>query len=629
MCGIVAILYRDAQRPVDQAVLAKMTDLLGHRGPDDRGVFTSRGVGLGHRRLSVLDLEGGRQPMCGPSGRTWIVYNGEVYNYRELRQELEAKGARFRTHSDTEVLLALYEQYGERFVERLNGMFAFAIWDDRNRSLVLGRDRLGIKPLYVWYGSDCIIAASEIKSILCFPGAPRELRDGALAEYLAFRQLGGGRTMFRGIDAMSPGTFEVHQRTKSRRSRFWSLPSLDVADRSLATDTAAKELRSLLEDSVRLRMIADVPLGTFNSGGLDSSLVSSLATRIADNPLHTFTIGFREEKYDERSFARRVAEYIGSVHEEVIGDGSTFADELPKTLWHHDEPLNHPNSVFIRLLSEFAKKKVTVVLTGEGADELFAGYPRYRLARVLGLIRSVSSWPERLMSVLAPLTNGRKWRMIGSCLRQPDEVVIASNAGYVLAQDVRRLCDGNPLEGRVELAPDGCDLLSRTLAFDQATYLHNVLERMDKMTMAAGLEARVPFLDHRIVEFAAKLVATTKMPRLETKAVVKRTARGLVPSDVITRRKSGFGVPVGDWMRDGRLLGRYLEMLRERRTLERGWWKTVGLLAMIDEHRGGVDRSEALWSVVNCELWARLMLDGECAWSHGFQPTRKSAELHR
>ncbi len=611
MCGIVTILYRDGQRPVDEAVLGTMTDLLGHRGPDDRGRHIDQGVGLGHRRLSVLDLAGGHQPMRGPSGRTWIVYNGEVYNYRELRQLLAAKGVRFRTNSDTEVLLAMYEQHGPRFVEWLNGMFAFAIWDERNRSLVLGRDRLGIKPLYVWNGSYCIIAASEIKSILAYPGAPRALRDGALAEYVSFRQLSGGRTMFGGIDAIAPGTVEVHQGTKSTRSRFWSLPPPDAADGNLTTKCAAEELRSLLEDSVRLRMIADVPLGTFNSGGLDSSLVTSLASRIADMQLRTFTIGFREEEYDERPFARRVAEYLGTVHEEVLGDASIFADELPQAIWHHDEPLNHANSVFIRLLSDFAKKKVTVVLTGEGADELFVGYPRYRMARVLGRTRSVGVWPERAMSVVTALAKGRKGRMIRLCLGQPDEFVIASNARYVLTDDVERLCEGESLDGRLGLVPRGRNLLARTLTFDQATYLHNVLERMDKMTMAAGLEARVPFLDHRIVEFAAKLATSIKMPRLETKAIVKRAARGLVPSDAITRRKSGFGVPVGKWMRDDRLLGRYLEMLRERRTLERGWWKPDGLLAMIDEHRAGRDHSEPLWSAINCELWARIMLDGD------------------
>ncbi|MGH9364271.1 MAG: asparagine synthase (glutamine-hydrolyzing), partial [Thermoanaerobaculia bacterium] len=505
MCGIVAILYRDGQRPVDQAVLGTMTDLLGHRGPDGRGLFIDHEVGLGHRRLAVLDLAGGHQPMRGPSGRTWIVYNGEVYNYQELRQCLAARGVRFRSHSDTEVLLAMYEQYGLRFVEWLNGMFAFAIWDERNRSLVLARDRLGVKPLYVWNGSDCIIAASEIKSILAYPGVPRELRDRALAEYVAFRQLSGGRTMFGGIDAVAPGTVEVHQGTKSMTSRFWSLPPADAAEGSLNTKRAAEELRLLLEDSVKLCMIADVPLGTFNSGGLDSSLVTALASRIANVRLRTFTIGFREEEYDERPFARRVSEYLSTVHEEVLGDASVFADALPQSIWHHDEPLNHANSIFIRLLSEFAKKKVTVVLTGEGADELFSGYPRYRMARVLGLTRSVAMWPERAISVVASLANGRKSRMIRLCLGQPDEFVIASNARYVLPEDVERLCEGESLDGRLDLVPRGRNLLGRTLTFDQATYLHNVLERMDKMTMAAGLEARVPFLDYRIVEFAAKL----------------------------------------------------------------------------------------------------------------------------
>ncbi|HEX4824874.1 MAG TPA: asparagine synthase (glutamine-hydrolyzing) [Candidatus Polarisedimenticolaceae bacterium] len=611
MCGIVATFNKDRGRPVDPTRLAAMTEILRHRGPDQGAILVDGPIGLGHRRLSVLDLELGLQPMAGPSGATWIAYNGEVYNYREIRKELVSRGVRFKTTSDTEVVLASYEVFGLEFVDRLNGMFAFAILDQRNGSLVLGRDRLGIKPLYVWDGPETLIAASEIKAILLHPGAPNRPREEALAEYVAFRQLSGYRTMFDGIEAMTPGSLRVLGPDGSKVIRYWSPGA--VADPSVSTtpQRSATDFRSLIESSVEMQLVSDVPLGTFNSGGLDSSVVTALAKRHVPGILRSFSVGFAEESYDERPHARRLASHVGAVQEEIVGDPQEFARDLPLSIWHHDEPLNHANSVFIALLSRFAKEKVTVVLTGEGSDELFGGYPRYRLVRGLEKIRRWGTGLERLVALPLVFSRGRKADLIRSSLGRSDAHLLADNARYTPDLDVHAVCGGTALGERMSRAPNGRDLMTRLRVFEIETYLHNVLERMDKMTMSAGLEARVPFLDHRIVEFALRLPTPVLMPFLRNKAVVRDAAAALVPPTNVSRSKSGFGVPVGEWMRGNGSLSHLLEMLCEPRTLERGWWDRAALLRIVEEHRSGVDHSEVLWSLANCELWARLMLEGE------------------
>ncbi len=547
--------------------------------------------------------------MVGPSGRTWIAYNGEVFNFRELRGELEGRGVRFSTSSDTEVLIGLYEEFGVEFVQRLNGMFAAAIWDQRDRSLVLIRDRLGVKPLYVWESPDGVVAASEIKAILAFPGAPRQLEPESLAEFVRFRQLSGGRTMFAGVRAMEPGTVEVFRRDAHRVTRYWTLPRPEPARAPRDPRAVAEELRALLTDAVRLRLVADVPLGSFNSGGLDSSLVTSLMAREVSEPVRTFAVGFEDPAWDERPHARRLADGLNVLHEEVVADAAGFARELPSSIWHHDEPLNHANSVLIRRLSWYARQKVTVVLTGEGADEFFSGYPRYRLLKALGTLRRCGAWPEALLAPMLRPLRQRKAQMIAGVLGQPDDVLIAENAGYVLNRDLIGLCNGEPLAARLALVPRDEDLLWRLMAFESVTYLHNVLERMDKMSMAHGLEARVPFLDYRIVEFAARLPSNVRAPGLQRKALVKAAARGLVPDDIIDRPKSGFGVPLAQWMRQDSALGCYLDMLLEARTSQRGWWDNLRLQRLVKEHRDGADHSELLWGITNCELWARKLLD--------------------
>lgn len=574
MCGIVAVYSRDASEPVDAPTLARMTDALAHRGPDDRGVLVDGEAGLGHRRLSVIDLGGGHQPMQGPSGLTWIAFNGEVFNYRELREDLVSAGHRFRTQSDTEVILALYERDGPACIERLNGMFTFAIWDQRTRQLVIVRDRVGVKPLYVWEGPRHVVVASEIKAILEFPGVPREVRREALDEWRVFRNLSGYRTLFKDIDAMQPGTVRVLGRQGATARQYWSIPDRD--DGPTNFDRAAARLEELLFDAVRLRMVADVPLGAFNSGGLDSSLVTAMAAKLKGEPLRTFSVGFREREWDETPYARKLSRHVGSIHEELLAEPKVFADEVAKTIWHLDQPVTHPNSILIRLLAGFAKQRVTVVLTGEGADELFAGYPRYRLPLVLERSRPASLPLEVLVRPFLGRIGGRKARLTAAVLGRPLEYALATNAAYALGSDLGALVQPEVIERRLAMIPKQGDVLRRLLILDVQTYLHGVLERMDKMTMAYGLEARVPFLDYRIIEFAASLPAADKMRGFQTKALVKNVARRWIPAEIIDRPKSGFGVPLGAWFHDPESLGRFAHVTDAREDLE-ATWSSVGL----------------------------------------------------
>ena len=587
MCGIVAVFSKDPSEPVDAQILARMTDTLAHRGPDDRGVLVDGEAGIGHRRLSVIDLDGGHQPMQGPSGQTWIAYNGEVFNYRGLREELVSAGVRLRTRSDTEVILALYERVGLGCLDRLNGMFAFAIWDQRTRQLVIARDRVGVKPLYVWDGPRHVVAASEIKAILEFPGVPREVRQDALQEWLVFRNLSGYRTLFKGIEAMQPGTVRVLGRDGATTRRYWSIPDRDDGPSSFGQATA--RLEELLFDAVRLRMVADVPLGAFNSGGLDSSLVTAMAAKLKGEPLRTFSMGFREKSWDESSYARMLSHHVGSIHGELFAEPKIFADELSKTIWHLDQPVTHPNSVLIRLLAGFAKQSVTVVLTGEGADELFAGYPRYRLPLLLDKLRPGSIPFERMARPLLSRLGARKARLTAAVLGRPLEFALATNAAYALGSDLGALVRPDIIERRLAMIPEGRDILRRLLILEVQTYLHGVLERMDKMTMAYGLEARVPFLDYRIIEFAAALPASVKMPGFRTKALVKSVAEHWIPKEIIHRPKSGFGVPLSAWFESPESLGRFtMGSTSEGSTRARGpeeKWSSVVLGLWLAEFR--------------------------------------------
>jgi asparagine synthase (glutamine-hydrolysing) len=605
MCGIVGFLYADPARAADAAAVTAMRDVFPYRGPDDAGLHLDGPMAMGHRRLSIIDLGGGHQPMTHGDGRYWIVFNGEIYNYRRLREDLLAAGHQFRTSSDTEVILQWYEREGEAAVMRLNGMFAFAIWDARDRTLFLARDRMGVKPLYYADTPDGFVFASEIKAILASGLVPVRRRDDAVAEYLLFRQVSGEDTMFEGVRSLPPGCTMTRSPGRGRLSRYWS-PVPPAEREPISYAQATQELARLLEESVRMRMVSDVPLGTFCSGGVDSSLVTAIAAKAKGEPVNTYSIGFDEPDYDESRFATMVSRHCGTIHHELRVGNEEFSRLLPQLVWHNDEPLNFANSVQIFALSRLAREQVIVVLTGEGADELFAGYPRYRIPGLARRYRRVPRLMRRWLS--AGLGDHRFEKLDRFAGIGPDEALLYNTS--FLAPDV--LCGVCPglrppsLEfRRASLDRSrqiGLDEVARLSLLDQDTYLVSILHRQDKMSMAASIESRVPFMDYRMVELANRLPTAHKIRHGSSKAIVKDVARAWLPTEVVYRRKSGFGVPLDRWFRANDGLGARLRDLAEQAPPE--IFDRSALRRAVSEHRAGTrDHSDLLWATLNLCLW--------------------------
>jgi asparagine synthase (glutamine-hydrolysing) len=652
MCGLVALFRRDGE-PVDERELTAMRDQLVHRGPDDAGLLVEGGVGLGFRRLRIIDLAGGHQPMAGPSGRCHIVFNGEVYNYRGLRRLLAGRGVTLRTRSDTETILGLYEVFGLRCVEYLHGMFAFVLWDAERRRLVAARDRLGIKPLYVLRQGATVAFASEIKAFLPLRGWTPRLDGSRLGEYLIYRGLAGNATMFEGVERVAPGELVVATSEQVRRERYWQLPHPAVPGEAAPARPVprseqqwAEELDALLDEVVREHLASDVPLGTFNSGGLDSSLVTALAARVQGQPLNTYSVGFDDPAYDESEFAGMVAERFATRHHRLLVGGAEYAEWLQRAIWFHDEPLSHPHSVQLLRLSQLAKQRVTVVLTGEGSDELFGGYRRYRLPALLDRLPVPSRW-LRPGVFLAGSMLGRLERLRARALfgglphgggaeggdgagagegggggrigRGGSRLRVEGLAAFVSERQARRLLGepgaggagrpGGPLgrRGGADVLAQRPGVLARTLWFDQQTYLQALLHRLDRMSMGASVEGRVPFLDHRVVELAAMLPSHLKVRGMETKVLLKRVGARYLPAAITRRRKAGFSVPVASWLRPGGPLADAVALLLEPASASRGYCVRGELERLVEEHRRGRrNHGEALWGLINLELWQRL-----------------------
>jgi asparagine synthase (glutamine-hydrolysing) len=605
MCGIAGLVYTDHNRPCEAETVIAMRDVMPYRGPDDTGLYLEGPVGLGFRRLSIIDLGGGHQPMPGPGDRQWIIFNGEIYNYQALRQELVAKGHIFRTHSDTEVILQLYAERGEDCVHALNGMFAFAIWDSERRSLFIARDRMGVKPLYYAETPEGFLFASEIKALFASGKVTPACREDALGEYLIFRQAAGPETMFRGVRSLPPGCTMTVQDGRTRVSRYWS-PRPNGEPAPIAFDEAVARLGELLDDAVRLRLISDVPVGTFCSGGLDSSLVTALAAKRKGDAVNTFSVGFDEADFDESRYAAMVSKQYGTIHHELRVGNEEFSELFPKMVWHNDEPLDFANSVHIFALSRLAKEYVTVVLTGEGSDELFAGYPRYRIPQLAGRWRRV---PGPVRQLVTRATGDHRFAKLDRSASMAAEDTVLFNPSYLSAErareiaprlapfsfDYRRRC-------LCETGSLGLEPVNRVSLMDQESFLVSILHRQDKMSMGAAIESRVPFMDYRIVEFANRLPVNCKLRRGTGKAIVKSVARPLLPAEVVDRRKSGFGVPLGRWFRSKSGLGARLDGLADSPAadvLDRDV-----IRRLIKEHRTEAeDHSEALWTVLNLVTW--------------------------
>jgi len=604
-----------------------MRDAIRHRGPDEEGIRIRGSVGLGHRRLSIIDLEHGSQPMVSEDGKLSIVYNGEIYNYRSLRVDLSARGCRFRTHSDTEVLLKAYEVFGDDCVKHLRGMFAFAIWDERRKRLFVARDRLGIKPLYYALQRGELLFASEIKSILAAGAVRPILNQSAIPEFLANRYVAGSETLFRGIFKLLPG----HVMTWSRGAglqirRYWRLPEvLSSADMSLTEQ--AHELRIRLEETLRSHLISDVPVGLFLSGGLDSSGLGALMARMVSKPIKTFAVGFRDRAVDELSWARMLAGSIGSEHYETVVTPRGFFDALPHMVWQEDEPIAFPSSVPLFFVSELARRYVKVVLSGEGADELFLGYNRYR----------VTAWNERFakayrMSMPTGMREEvrhgighmprsarryleRSFLGKGSTIR---ELFFENFAVFPAAMQLGALRDPENLvrhdpyavaRAYFDAAPGGT--LEKMSYADLQTYLVELLMKQDQMSMAASVESRVPFLDHRFVEYAAALPARYKLRGWTTKAVLRKALGEVLPGPILKRRKMGFPTPVAAWLR-GAFTPLLDELLLSDRALARSPLREDFLRRIAAEHRSGErNHGDRLWLLMNLEIWQRVFFDGE------------------
>jgi asparagine synthase (glutamine-hydrolysing) len=610
-----------------------MRDVITHRGPDAEGLFVEPGIGLGHRRLSIVDVAHGQQPMANDDASLHMVYNGEVYNHPALSAELQAAGIRYRTHCDTETVLRIYERDGVDAPRALRGMFAFAIWDRRRRELFLARDRLGVKPLYYALTPDgSLYFGSEIKAILASGHVRPELSIAALPDYLANHATSGADTLFAGIKRLLPGHTLRWRDGAVRIERYWDLtfsPELDA--RARRDELMVAEYRDRLREAVRMRLMSDVPLGCFLSGGIDSAAITALMTELTGGGVKTFSVAFSDREANELEYARLVAARFKTDHHEVVVDPDDFFAELPRLVWHEDEPIAHPSSVPLYFVSRLAAERVKVVLTGEGSDETLAGYGRYRTT--LYNLAFGEAWEAfggshvraATQAMIDAVPNARlRSRLARTFLYLEadlptlyfDNFAVFSRARQerLLSAETRRLLAGVDPYAVIRdyvRQSDARTILDRLLYADTKTYLHELLMKQDQMSMAASIESRVPFLDHPLMEFAARLPQRMKLRGLTTKYILRRAMQGTLPEQILTRRKMGFPVPVGRWFaRDYRhLLDEYVT---GQRAANRGLFDPTYVRTLVAEHeRGHANHAERLWALVNTEIWQRIFLDDE------------------
>ena len=624
MCGICGILYEDSNRRPDIEILKRMCDTLVHRGPDDHGQVVLGHVGLGIRRLSIIDLSTGKQPLSNEDGKVSIVFNGEVYNYRELRRDLEKSGHRFSTQSDTETIVHGYEEWGEGVCEKLNGMFGLALWDGRKKKLLLARDRLGIKPLYYYQDEEKLVFGSEIKAILQCPGIRKEIDLTALDNYLTFEYIPSPRSIFKDIRKLEPGQYLTWQDGKIRVKLYWKLIPEEKAWRG---EDARERLSELLEDSVRLRLVSDVPLGAFLSGGIDSSIVVSLMAKLMDDPVKTFSIGFKESSYNELKYARSVAHKYGTEHHEFFVEAKAL-ELTEKLVKQFDEPFGDFSIFPTYLVSKIARDFVTVTLSGDGGDELFAGYDTYRahrfdrwfyhwLPKVVkdGFFGRLARWLPPTEKKKGAINSFRRF-VQGTCLSKSlyhaRWMVFLQEweRGKVFSKSVLNTIEReDPYDfiHRYSHLVDGFDDVTRTGFIDVKTYLvDDILVKVDRMSMATSLEARVPYLDHRVVEFAFTLPPGLKMRGFKTKFLLEKTFWDRLPREVQNRDKQGFSIPIKNWIR-GELKSMMLDLLDTSRIKQQGFFNPLYISKLISEHLGGMENhSHLLWALMVFEQWYEM-----------------------
>jgi len=647
MCGIAGILEFGRDARASASALREMCRVIRHRGPDDEGFYTDGPLGIGMRRLSIVDVAGGHQPISNEDGTLWIVFNGEIYNHLALREQLIARGHRYSTHSDTETVLHLFEEYGADCVQHLRGMFAFAIWNRNTKTLFIARDRLGIKPLYYKLTPERLVFASEIKAVLAHGGIRPEFNRAALPEYLAFGYLSGQQSFYNGILKLLPGhTMTIGPDGKTEIWQYWDL---DASQPHESRDDRyyVQSYRELLEGAVQSHLMSDVPLGVFLSGGVDSSAVAALMTKIRREPIETFSVGYTEQTYSELPFARTVSDHIQSQHHEVLVSEQDFFGSLPHLIWHEDEPIVWPSSVSLYFVARLARERVTVVLTGEGADETLAGYTRYAFtlknAAVDRAYRSVvpSFLRRGLRNTVATSS------LLGATLRRKMEHTFlakdgnswasfyfdnffsafgeAEQSGLLTGEFAQEVAPSTAYRNVVDYWENSSgEMLQRLLYTDIKTYLVELLMKQDNMSMAASIESRVPFLDHVLVEFATRIPREVQIQGLAGKRILKKAVEDLLPHSILYRPKLGFPTPWSGWLAGPRL-EMIREMLLEPRSVNRGYFRRAAIEQLFDDHRAKHrDNYDRIWRLLNLELWHRVCLEGESHAETG-EPAMKMA----
>ena len=615
MCGICGIYNFASAEPADAVALKRSTDAMVHRGPDDEGFYLDGALALGNRRLSIIDLPGGHQPLSNEDESIWITFNGEIYNFNELRADLEARGHVFRTSSDTETIVHLYEQYGTDCLKSLRGMFAFAIWDRHKRSLFLARDRLGVKPVFYRLEPGRIAFASELRALRELCTKPVEINPQSVFDFFGFRYIPAPNTLYLGIEKLLPGHYLVADANGIKTAAYWTIPPEDETPKSMGE--YSEQVVEILRESVRLRLISDVPLGVFLSGGVDSSAVVALMAELGAKPLRTFSVGFEEPEYNELPFAARVARRYSTEHSEIVIRAHDLADELERLIGLRDEPVAEPTDIALYKMARRAAESVKVVLAGEGGDELFAGYPKYAADRLAGFVSTLPREATLAIARLLPYRQ-RRAKIALEALSIPDEAERSATWFASFSREEREVLFSRDFLAQVDSAHPAHVFahyleevrdrspLKRMLYADLKVWLpDNLLLRGDQMTMAASIEERVPFLDHHLVELAARMPGRLLARGFRTKVLLKKALKPYVPNETLTRRKVGFTVPIGLWFKKS-LQSLVADLVLSPQAQSRDYFNAQSMEGFVREHLDGVrDRSKQLWALVNFELWCR------------------------
>ena len=645
MCGICGVYEYEGRGLADRLTLASMLAVIRHRGPDDEGVHLDGALGMGARRLSIIDLVGGKQPIYNEDRTIAVVCNGEIYNYRDLTRQLRARGHVFATASDTEVIVHLYEELGQSCVHQLRGMFAFAVWDARDRQVLLARDRLGIKPLYYAQAGGRLVFGSEIKAILQHPKVQARPDLEGLSNFLSLKYVPAPQTMFAGILALPPGHLLTCGPNGVTVRSYWDLSFSRDQNSDDDEEACVERLEGLLRESVRLRLMSDVPFGAFLSGGIDSSTIVAIMAQILQEPVKTFSVGFegRGEELGELPYARLVAQQYQTDHHEILIRCQDYIDLAEKVAWHLDQPIADGAALANYMVAELASRHVKMVLTGEGGDELFAGYARYAGERLWRLFRHVPNPAKSLaLAVSARLPGLRRPKIALYALCQSDEVTRLTNWFALFNDDMKAALLSDELKREIADAStdgvfaqhlartDATDPLSRMLYVDTKLWLpDDLLARGDKMSMAASVEARVPFLDHKLVEFAASLPPHLKLRHLTRKYLLKKVSRALLPKEIVDRKKQGFPVPISLWFR-GEARSFVRDHLSPSAIRRRGLFNVDYVEKLLSQHeRGFADHGSRIWALINVELWYSLFIDNQprpvSAGSPGIMPNSAQA----